>query len=76
MRPTNITAGASKLQHDLKALRAHWERTKEDWDDPVSREFEAKQLEPLEKSVEFALHGIDELQQVLRRMIKDVGPRE
>lgn len=76
MRPTNITAGAGKLMHDLKALRVRWEQAKLEWDDPVSRDFEAKQLEPLERSVDRALHAIDELQQFLGRMVKDVGPRE
>ncbi|RUL89335.1 hypothetical protein [Tautonia sociabilis] len=76
MRPGNITAGASKLQHDLKALRAQWDRSREEWDDPVSRDFETKQLVPLEQAVAQALHGIDDLQQFLARMIREIGPSE
>jgi hypothetical protein len=76
MRPSNITAGASKLQHDLKTLRAHWDRSREEWDDPVSRDFEARKLVPLEQSVAHALHGINDLQQFLSRMIKDLAPSE
>lgn len=76
MRPSNINAAAGKLQHDMKALRAHWDRSREEWDDPVSRDFEAKQLAPLEQAVAQALHGIDDLNQFLSRMIKDLGPTE
>ncbi|MEW4566653.1 hypothetical protein AB1L88_02180 [Tautonia sp. JC769] len=74
MRPTNITAGGAKLQHDLKSLRARWDQTRDEWDDAVSRDFEAKQLVPLEHAVAQALHGIDDLQQFLSRMIKEIGP--
>ena len=76
MRPSTISSGAAKLQHGVKTLRAHWDRCREEWDDPVSRDFEAKQLAPLEQAVAQALHGIDDLQQVLSRMIKDVAPNE
>jgi hypothetical protein len=76
MRPSNINAGAAKLQHDLKTLRSHWDRSREEWNDPVSRDFEARQLVPLEQAVAQALHGIDDLHQFLSRMIKDLGPSE
>ena len=76
MRPGNIAAGASKLQQDVKTLRAHWDVAKAEWDDVVSRDFEAKQLVPLEQAVAQAMHGIDDLQQFLGRMIKELGPTE
>lgn len=76
MRPGNINAGAAKLQNEIKTLRAHWDRSRSEWDDPVSRDFEERQLVPLERAVAQALHGVDELQAFIGRMIKEIGPNE
>lgn len=76
MRTTNIAAGAGKLQHDLKTLRAQWERTGDEWDDAVRREFESRRMEPLERAAESALRALEELQVVFRRMGREVGPRD
>jgi hypothetical protein len=76
MRTTQLAAGAGKLQHDLKNLRAHWDRTGDEWDDAVRREFEEKRLEPVERAVEAAVRALDELQGVFRKMGREVGPRE
>jgi hypothetical protein len=76
MRPTNIGSGGSKLQHDLKTLLIRWEQAKEEWDDAVSRDFEEKQLVPIQQAVSQAMHGIDDLQHFLARMIKEVGPED
>lgn len=76
MRVTNLGAAASKLQHDLKNLRAHWEVAGERWDDAARRSFESERLEPLERAVDQAVRAVGELQVVMNRMIREVGPRE
>lgn len=76
MRSTNIAAGAGKLQHDLKDLLAHWEGTREGWDDAVRRDFEERRIVPLRRAVEGAVRGMDELRSVLQRMAREVGPRD
>ena len=76
MQPSNIAAGASKLQHDLKELHARWGQARDEWDDPVSRDFEQTQLATLDHATSIALHGIDEIQQFVRRMVQAIGPNE
>lgn len=74
MKPTNLSSSGAKLQHDLKALRARWEEVQADWDDQVRRDFEAKHLAPLEDRVEAAVRAIDQLKEVLGKMVKELGP--
>ncbi len=76
MRFSNLGAAVSKLRHESKQLRMRWEQAKEGWDDEVSRDFESKQLDPIHRSVEQSLRGMDELKQFLTRMVNDVGRRE
>jgi len=76
MRTTNLASAAARLQHDLKNLRAHWDVAQDQWDDGARRDFEAQRLEPLFRAVEQAVHAIGELQVVVGRMGREVGPRD
>jgi phage gp29-like protein len=76
MRTTNLASASAKLQHDLKNLRTHWEISQELWDDQARRDFEEQHLEPMCRAVDQAVRAIDELQVVMNRMIREVGPRD
>jgi hypothetical protein len=54
-----------RLLASLKALRQHWEETKDHWDDPVQRHFEEHYWAPLETAVTATFGPIDRLAQVL-----------
>jgi hypothetical protein len=55
----------------MKTLVVRWEETKESWNDPVSRDFEANFWAPLESQVPLTLRAIDRLDQVLLRVKQD-----
>lgn len=76
MRTTNLASAAARLQHDLKALRAHWDVAGDQWDDSARRDFHDHRLVPLERAVEQAIRAIGELQVVMNRMTREVGPRD
>jgi hypothetical protein len=65
MRVADLTSGTAKLIESLKTLRIRWEATKEDWNDPVSREFEEHYLSIFEPQVQVTLERLRRLAQVL-----------
>ncbi|MBX6311571.1 MAG: hypothetical protein IRY99_01405 [Isosphaeraceae bacterium] len=68
MTNANVTAGANHLKHALRDLMEKWEATKATWNDQVRRDFEERQLVPLESAVNAALNGMQELAEVLGRV--------
>jgi len=70
-----MSAGQTILLDAMKNLRVHWDRTKADWDDPVSRELERRYLEPLEARVRNVLNAMDHVEESARRAKRDCGGR-
>jgi hypothetical protein len=69
----SLSAGSSKLNLALKALRVRWEETKTHWNDPVSEAFEENYWKPLESQVMTTLRGIDRLGQELAQARQECG---
>ena len=74
MRQGDLTAGAAKLQKSWKNLLAHWEATKLHWHDPVSREFEARYLDPVAPQIASTLDRMQALAGVLAAANHDCEP--
>ena len=49
MRPGDLTTGAARLHLAWKTLMAHWDQTRPEWNDSVSREFEEQYLAALSR---------------------------
>jgi hypothetical protein len=67
----NLTAGYATLNHSLKVLRALWDETSVQWNDPVGRSFQENFWDPLENRVVTALRAIDRMTPVLGSMQRD-----
>jgi hypothetical protein len=67
----SLNAGWVELNDALKKMRQLWDETKQDWNDPASRDFEEHGWQPLEAHVVAALRAIDRLAPVLARAQRD-----
>jgi hypothetical protein len=63
----SLTTSSISLADGLKTVGEHWEDARADWDDPVSRDFEADYWVPLKTQVEMTLQAIDRLAPILAR---------
>jgi len=70
-----LTTGRAQLFTATKTLAEHWDQTKCDWNDPVSREMEEKHLAPLQMQIQDTLRAIDRLAGVLSEMYHDCGEK-
>lgn len=71
----NVHAGANRLKHSLRELLDRWEDTSAVWNDQVRREFEERQIRPLESAMNSALNGMQELAEVLARARAECADR-
>jgi hypothetical protein len=71
MPDAHVVTGANRLKHAMKTLLEHWEVTKETWTDQVRRDFEDHHLAPIERAVDVALNGMQEIGEVLAKVRKD-----
>jgi hypothetical protein len=69
----SVVTGRAQLYQALKTLRARWDQTLRDWNDPVAREFEEKFLLPLDSATTSALSVMDRLTQVLEQIRQECG---
>ena len=67
----SVDAGRAKLNQALKDLLAQWHHVQSSWRDAASRDFEAKQLGPIESDVRTGLGAMERLSEVLRRLHRD-----
>lgn len=63
----SLAVGRSKMIGALKELMVKWDRTKENWDDPMSRTLEERVLTPLEPKIRAAATAMDKMGEVLAR---------
>ncbi|MCX7700068.1 MAG: hypothetical protein N2039_04265 [Gemmataceae bacterium] len=64
----STATGRGRLYSSLKDLRLRWEEVRQGWNDPVSRDFEEKLLEPLAAQAQAALRAMDQLSLILHQM--------
>jgi hypothetical protein len=67
MNIADLTTGSAKIASAYKALKLHWEATKEDWRDDNCRRFEETYLEPLEPQIKITLEAIMNLAELYTR---------
>jgi hypothetical protein len=61
MRTGDLSSGATGLQKSWAKLRAHWDRTKDQWHDPVSRDFQEQYLDAIEPQIKATLERMRSL---------------
>ena len=67
----SLTVGKTKLVQSLKELMLRWEKTKSNWDDPMSADLERTVLEPLEPKVRAAVTAMEKMGEMLARAKRD-----
>src|SRR5262249_18725457 len=67
----SLSSAAVDLSNALKTVTLAWEEARQEWNDPVSRDFEANHWEPLESQVRAVLQAIDRLAPVLAKALRD-----
>ena len=67
----SLAVGRSKLVGALKDLMVKWDRTKESWDDPMSRSLQERALNPLEPKVRAAATAMEKMAEILARARRD-----
>lgn len=63
----SLAVGRAKMVGALKELMVKWDRTKETWDDPMSRTLEERVLLPLEPKIRSAATAMEKMGEVLAR---------
>ena len=67
------SAGAGKLRYALKTLHAKWDVARDGWSDQVRRDFEQRQIAPLEQQTDATIRAMEQLGEVLARMKRECG---
>ena len=63
----SLPSTRSKLQKETRDLIARWDRTAEEWNDPVSRRLQVEYLDQLERAVTRASEAMDAMNEVICR---------
>ncbi len=68
-----MSMGVSRARLDaaMKQLLVHWEIVKTQWDDPVSREFEARHLKGLGPAIQSTANAMEKMEAILARARRD-----
>ena len=66
-----LTSARSKLHEAFQVAQAHWETTKNGWNDQAGRQFETDHWTPVQPAVESALRALDRLSVALTQMRLD-----
>ena len=67
----SLTSNRAKLQRLTKDLAIRWDRTTEEWNDPMSRRFQTEFLELLQRTVVASSDAMDSMNEVLMRAQRD-----
>ena len=63
----SLPSTRSKLQKETRDLLARWDRTVEEWNDPVSQRLQVEYLDQLERAVTRASEAMDAMNEVICR---------
>ena len=61
----SLPSTRSKLQKETRDLLARWDRTVEEWNDPVSQRLQVEYLDQLERAVTRASEAMDAMNEVI-----------
>ena len=67
----SLTTNRAKLQRLTKDLAIRWDRTTDEWNDPMSRRFQVEFLELLQRTVVGTSEAMDSMNEVLMRARRD-----
>ncbi|MBX3748306.1 MAG: hypothetical protein KF833_23610 [Verrucomicrobiae bacterium] len=67
----SLGSSRARLTGLTRELMAHWQETKETWDDAKSAEFEARFLTPLTAAVDRASEALEHLDELVNKVRKD-----
>jgi hypothetical protein len=67
----SLKSAAIDLGNGLKTTNLAWEEAEAGWKDPVSRDFEANQMVPLQMQVQAVLQAMDRLAPTLAQAIRE-----
>ncbi len=71
MRVCDLDTDAARLRDAADELRIAWAEVSELWDDPVSRAFCERYLEPLGPAFKSALDSVSHMRQLVDRMERE-----
>jgi len=71
MKRCDLFTPAGRIRHALEDLEAAWQRSNDEWDDPVSQRFAEQQLEPMIPRIKLALDAIGRMHQLLTEAQRD-----
>jgi len=69
----SVRASRTKLLGMMKDLQVKWEKTKSDWNDPMSREVEKTCMEPLERRIRAAVLAMEQMGEILEKARREAG---
>jgi hypothetical protein len=67
----SLHTSRAKLVGTYKELMIRWDRTKESWDDPMSRSLEERVLAPMEGKIRAAATAMEKMGEMLIRARRD-----
>jgi hypothetical protein len=67
----SLNSSAVDLSNALKTIVLTWEEVKEGWKDPVSQDFEAHLIVPLENQTRAVIQAFDRVAPVLAKALRD-----
>ncbi|MBS0208261.1 MAG: hypothetical protein JSS27_04840 [Planctomycetes bacterium] len=71
MHNGDLSIVSSTLSHSYRTLLARWDDTLDVWNDPVSKRFEEKHIEPLEPDVTGFLKAVNRLSQIMTKAVEE-----
>jgi hypothetical protein len=67
----SLSAARGKLHEAHQVVQAHWNETRDGWNDQVGKQFEADHWSPIAPAVEAALRAIDRLSVAVAQMRRE-----
>lgn len=67
----SIDVGRAKLNQAMKRLLVRWRQTQASWRDSVGRDFETRQLAPMESDIRSGLGAMERMSEVLQRLRRE-----
>jgi hypothetical protein len=71
MRKCDLSTGAGRIRHALKALETAWHESSDEWNDAVSRRFLEQHLEPMIPDIKLALDAISRMHLLMDEVQRD-----
>jgi len=67
----SVQGSKATIQLAVKEVRTKWSRTREEWNDSVSRSLEVNVVDSLEDRARMAILALEKMQETLQRMRRE-----